>query len=142
MSSINYARVILGGLVAGLIMNVIDGVTNGVLLADKWAAQTNMLNPGLIAKTATTSMIGWIVLDFVLGVLIVWLYAAIRPRYGAGPGTAMRAGVMGWLMTHAVFTSYVFNGLYSWKLSAAASAAALIGAVAGAYAGGALYKEA
>ena len=141
MSSINNTRVVIGGLVAGLIMNVVDGVTNGVLLADKWAAQTKMLNPDLMAKTETSGMIGWIVLDFVIGILVVWLYAAIRPRYGAGPATAMRAGMMGWLMTHVVFSSYVFNGLYSWKLCAVVSAAALVGSLAGAYAGGALYKE-
>jgi hypothetical protein len=141
MASIDNGRVVVGGLAAGLIMNVVDGVTNGVLIADKWKAQTDMLSPTLMARTATSSMIGWIVLDFVIGVLIVWLYAAIRPRYGAGPGTAVRAGFMGWLMTHAVFASYVFNGFYSWKLCAAASGAALIGCLAGAYAGGALYKE-
>jgi hypothetical protein len=40
---------------------------------------------------ATTVLI--VVLIFVMGVLAIWLYAAIRPRYGAGPGTAALAGV-------------------------------------------------
>jgi drug/metabolite transporter (DMT)-like permease len=34
-----------------------------------------------------------VVLTFVVGILAIWLYAAIRPRYGAGPGTAALAGV-------------------------------------------------
>ena len=40
---------------------------------------------------ATTVLM--VVLIFVMGVLAIWLYAAIRPRYGAGPGTAALAGV-------------------------------------------------
>jgi hypothetical protein len=34
-----------------------------------------------------------VVLGFLVGILAIWLYAAIRPRYGAGPGTAVLAGV-------------------------------------------------
>ena len=34
-----------------------------------------------------------VVLIFLVGILLIWLYAAIRPRYGAGPGTAVLAGV-------------------------------------------------
>jgi hypothetical protein len=29
----------------------------------------------------------YIVMDFVVGILTVWLYAAIRPRYGPGPSS-------------------------------------------------------
>jgi hypothetical protein len=37
---------------------------------------------------------------FVIGVLLVWLYAAIRPRFGAGPKTAITAGVVLWLLAY------------------------------------------
>jgi hypothetical protein len=30
------------------------------------------------------------------GILMVWLYVAIRPRYGAGPKTAALAGLAAW----------------------------------------------
>ncbi len=47
----------------------------------------------------SNAMIGLYVLwDFVLGIFIVWLYAAIRPRYGAGPGTAVLAGLAAWFL--------------------------------------------
>ncbi len=32
-----------------------------------------------------------------LGILIVWLYAAIRPRFGAGATTAIAGGVFFWI---------------------------------------------
>jgi hypothetical protein len=35
-------------------------------------------------------------LNFAAGIWIMWLYAAIRPRYGPGPKTAALAGIAGW----------------------------------------------
>jgi hypothetical protein len=35
----------------------------------------------------------------------MWLYAAIRPRYGAGPGTAVIVGFSWWLIG-SVFTGH------------------------------------
>ncbi|MGH7948806.1 MAG: hypothetical protein ACREQF_06255, partial [Candidatus Binataceae bacterium] len=32
------------------------------------------------------------------GLLAIWIYAAIRPRHGAGPATALIAGVVVWLL--------------------------------------------
>jgi len=51
---------------------------------------------------------------FLLGLGVVWLYAAIRPRFGAGPRTAMLAGVFMWIFTLVFWTvlSYPY-GLYS-----------------------------
>jgi hypothetical protein len=94
MGKINLGRVILGGLVAGVIINLIEGVMNGVVLADRWAAQMTSLN-----RAAAGSVKQIVVLNlwgFAAGLLTVWLYAAIRPRLGAGPRTAMCAGLFTW----------------------------------------------
>ena len=84
MAQLNSSRVIIGGLAAGLVMNVIDATTNGFLLGNRWMVETETLNPGLLAKASSGTM-GWVVVDFILGVLTVWVYAAIRPRLGPGP---------------------------------------------------------
>jgi len=34
-------------------------------------------------------------------IVAVWLYAAIRPRYGAGPRTALISGIVVWLLSVA-----------------------------------------
>jgi drug/metabolite transporter (DMT)-like permease len=39
-----------------------------------------------------------VVLGFLMGIVLIWLYAAIRPRYGAGPGTAALAGLAAGLL--------------------------------------------
>jgi len=134
-------RIVLAGLVAGLVMNVIDGFTNGFVLVAQWAAETARLNPDLMAKVTTSSTVGWIVVDFALGLLLVCLYAAIRPRLGPGPTTAFLAAGFLWLAAHVMFASYAFMGLYSWSLVASSSLGGLIAAAAGGYVGGYLYRE-
>lgn len=48
MPRLNSSRVILGGLAAGLVMNIIDAITNGFLLGARWKVETEALNPGLM----------------------------------------------------------------------------------------------
>jgi hypothetical protein len=141
MSRINTGRVIVGGLACGVIMNLIDGVTNGVLLGQRWLAESNALNASLVKTAATMSTVGWIIVDFVLAFLIVWAYAAIRPRYGAGAGTALRAAILVAIASHATAMSYVFMGMYSAGLMCEVAVAGILGKLIGGYVGGMLYRE-
>jgi hypothetical protein len=141
MAQLNVSRIILGGLAGGLVMNIIDALTNGMLLGERWRRETEALNPGLLTKVAATSTVGWIVVDFVLGILTVWTYAAIRPRFGPGPRTAATAALAVWLAAHAAYASYAFMGLYSWGIILASSVSGLIAALAGGYVGARLYRE-
>jgi len=36
MSKINLARVILGGVIAGIVIDVCEGILNGVILKQQW----------------------------------------------------------------------------------------------------------
>ena len=103
MGKINLKGVIIGGLVAGVVLNVVDFVLYGVVLKDQMAAMMQALG-----KPATTGgqMAWYTFLDFLYGIYLVWLYAAIRPRFGAGPGTAVKAGLVAWVVAglfHALF---------------------------------------
>ena len=53
-------------------------------------------------------LISLIVMTFVLGIASVWLYAAIRPRFGPGAATAVCAGLAVWVIAH------VWSGIYLW----------------------------
>ena len=141
MQGMNWSRIWLGGLAAGVVMNLIDAAVNGFLLASRWERESEALRPGLMSRMATTSTIGWIVFDFALGVLLVWLYAAIRPRYGPGPRTALIAGMVLWLATHLAFASLAFMGMFSPGLVLASSVGGILSAAAGAYVGGMIYRE-
>jgi len=142
MAGINVGRVVGGGLVAGLVMNVVDAVTNGVFLGARWAEETKRLGIDMSGGAETRSLTGWVTYDFLCGIVLLWLYASIRPRYGAGPKTAIIAGLAVWLITHLAFAAWVFNGLYSFGIVGASTVGGLVAGVAGALAGCAIYKEA
>jgi hypothetical protein len=94
MGRINLKGVIVGGLVAGLVLNVFDYFFWGVLFAKDLAAALQALN----RPPADQYIPIWIALDFLYGIALVYLYAAIRPRFGAGPGTAVHAGLIAWVL--------------------------------------------
>jgi hypothetical protein len=89
MSSTNWKRVILGGLLAGVVINVSESILNGVVLAKDWEAAMAALGKPQMGGNQVGVFVLW---GFLVGVFAVWLYAAIRPRYGAGPKTALCAG--------------------------------------------------
>ncbi len=108
MGKINLQKVIIGGLVAGVVLNVVDYVLYGVVLKDQMAAAMTSLN----RQPVTNAQIPWfVVLDLVTGVFLVWLYAAIRPRFGPGPGTAVKAGLALW------FVAGLLGNLYMWPMN-------------------------
>jgi hypothetical protein len=141
MQHLNASRVIVGGLAAGLVMNVIDAITNGFLLGARWKAETDALNAGLIAKAGASGTVGWVIVDLILGILTVLVYAGMRSRFGPGPGTAVSAALVIWLAAHAAYASYAFMGHYSWSLIGASSVGGLVAALAGGYVGARLYTE-
>lgn len=119
MSNINYGRVILGGLLAGLVLNIGEYVLNEVVFKrqmEEMFARLHVPPPGgnFIAVA--------VVLTFLLGILIVCLYAMIRPRYGPGVKTAICAASVIWFCVYfycgvlnaAIFglaTTYVITGM-------------------------------
>src|SRR4029079_13023281 len=93
MGQINFARVILGGLVAGLILNIGEFLLNDKVLATQMKA---FFAEHKFAEPGNNFMIVAVGMTFVLGIVIVLGYAAIRPRFGAGVKTAIIAGLFAW----------------------------------------------
>jgi hypothetical protein len=136
MGKINMGRVLIGGLVAGLVMNVIDGV----VLANQWSEY--MRNLGKEAAFSTNQIIGFNLIGFLMGILMIRLYAAIRPRYGAGPATAVRAGIAIWLIGNLLpNATYVIAGLAPANLTYIAMCVGVVEYVVAALVGAWLYKE-
>jgi hypothetical protein len=94
MGKISLKGVIVGGLLAGLILNVVHYVLWGVVFAKDLADALQAIG----RTPANSPVLLFIVLDFLYGVTLVYLYAAIRPRYGPGPKTAIWAGVIMWVI--------------------------------------------
>jgi len=97
MRPINMKRVSLGGLAAGVVINVSETILNVPVLGGEMKAALAKLNLPALGSSAIAT---FVVMSFVLGVALVWLYAAIRPRFGPGPRTAAIAGLAVWFMAY------------------------------------------
>ena len=140
MAHTNRGRVILGGLLAGLVINVVEFITNGVVLPEAWGQAMQAL--GKPAQLSAGAIVIFNIWGFLVGIAAVWLYAAIRPRYGAGPKTAIRAGLATWAV--AVFLANLGNyplGLFPTRLLVITSIVALVEIVVATLVGAWLYKE-
>jgi hypothetical protein len=143
MKKINLKRLLLGGLVAGLVMNISEAALHGGALGQDAAELFKSMN--IPDSPHPVYLISLIVVTFVIGSASVWLYAAIRPRYGAGPKTAVRAGLAVWVLAHlwsGVYLGAGFAGLIPPKLAWLPVVWGLIEAPLGTLAGAWLYKEA
>jgi len=109
----NWGRIIGGGLLAGLVMNISEFVLHAVVLrADGEAIVKDLNQRGYHLPTegdpnALMLLLG---ITFVLGILAVWTYAAARPRFGPGPGTAICVGLAVWAMSYLYSAVYVYAG--------------------------------
>jgi hypothetical protein len=96
MGKMNVPKIILGGVVAGILCFIGDGVVHGVLLKERWAQI--MANLGRTSTEEPSHMVYYAVYDLAKALIGVWLYAAIRPRFGPGPRTATIAAVVTWAL--------------------------------------------
>jgi len=140
MARINVGRVILGGIVAGIVADVLGYLVDGMLLAPQWAAGMKAL--GRPEFTMSQIML-FNFIGLAQGIFTVWLYAAIRPRYGAGPKTAICAGLAVWfaaiLLPNVGFM--LASGLFPNNLTFATTAGGIVEWVVAALIGAALYNE-
>lgn len=140
MAHTNRGRVVLGGLLAGVVINVVEFVTNGVILKDTWAQVMSTLQKP--ATPSTSEIVLFNVWGFIVGIGAVWLYAAIRPRYGQGAGTAVRAGVAVWVLAYFLSNLMFYNlGLFPTRLLVITGIVGLAEVVIATMAGASIYKE-
>src|SRR5713226_4409912 len=139
MGKINFGRVLLGGLVAGLILNVGEWVLNDMVLHQQhqeFLKRCGFPDPG------TKFLLVVVPITFVLGVVMVLGYAAIRPRIGAGPKTAIIAALFAWFGV-ILFGSIIEAGLgrVSPNMMVLVLGWELVEYLLATLAGAALYKE-
>jgi hypothetical protein len=133
-------RVLLGGIVAGIVIDIFEGVLNGVVLANQWA--TVMTGLGRSGTMSIKQIIAFNVWGLATGILMLWVYAAMRPRLGAGPKTAMLAGLVIWATAYVLGSAGpVFLHLFPVGLMATGLAVGLVETMVAGLAGAYFYKE-
>ena len=139
MTKINFGKVILGGLLAGLLLNIGDYLLHEPVSGEGW--RTAMANYGM-PEVGGGAIAYFVIMDFIIGIALVWLYAAIRPRFGAGVRTAIVAGLIvwffGWLTN---FGGLLAMNIYPAKLLYIALVWGLVQIPVAAILGAWVYKE-
>lgn len=131
-------RVVLGGIVAAVVVNVGEGLF-ALLMKSEWEEAIRSLGLRLQAGPAAYLPFAW---SLVIGVLSVWLYAAIRPRYGPGPKTAVRAALAVWVFGTATFAIAMGSlGLFPARLMTYVALWSLVEIIVAMLVGASLYRE-
>ena len=138
----NLQRIVVGGLVAGIICFIGDGVVHGVLLQPRWMEITAALHLPNSEADRQASMGWFLAYDLVKGLAALVVYAMIRPRFGPGPRTAIIAGLVTWalcipLALGGMIPMHFFGRKFALLWSIYGAFPVLLGSIAGA----ALYKE-
>src|SRR5437870_5752625 len=110
MGTINWRRVVTGGLVAGIVMVVVWLPVLVILSADITTAIASL---GLSVEPSERLILYGGTAGLSLGIVTVFIYAAIRPRYGPGPRTAVIAGLTSWFITAIVDAGWATLGVIS-----------------------------
>ena|ERR1700744_4763537 len=142
MGKMNFRRWLLAGMVAGIIFDILGFVIDGIWLKPAWQAGMQSLGLSGFAPRAWA----WFnVLGIVNGLLALWIYCAIRPRFGKGVNTAFKAALSVWVIGSVIpnLSFMVFSGVpFSRALATYTTLGAFIQIMVGVVAGGAIYKEA
>jgi hypothetical protein len=140
MGGINVSRWLAGGVAAAAVIFVLEGISSVFYMEDLEAALAPL---GLSMDLTTGLWVLAVVGCLLLGLALVFFYAAARPRFGPGPMTAVIVAVALWAggyllsIIGAGLMGMLPSGLLVWW-----AAVAVVEMVLAALAGGWVYREA
>jgi hypothetical protein len=140
---INVGRVLLGGIVAGILLFLADGVIHEKLLHEHWMAAMKAAGRSVEAEEHGSDMLYFAAFELLRGLAIAWIYAVMRAQCGPGPKTAICATLAVWaIMFPIFFLQEVPLGFYSTTLLTLWSLYEIVPSVVAGLIAGALYKDA
>jgi hypothetical protein len=142
MSKINKPRVLLGGLLAGLVMNVGEAALHAGVLGKETEALYKTWNFPLPNPAQTIPLL--VGTTFLMGIVSIWLYAAILPHFETRTKTVLIASIAIWLLMHVwsgVYVSAGYSGIFTYKLAWFPVYWGLLEATLAVFAGALIYRE-
>ena len=136
----NWKRILLGGLAAGVLIDAFEGGRSGLLFGEQFRAEMARLGLGLqVGPGGGLFFVAW---GFIIGIVSVWLYAAVRPRLGPGPRTAAIVALALWVVSGVLpHGRDAVLGILSPRLSLELILLQLVWQVAATLLGAFLYRE-
>jgi hypothetical protein len=142
MAKINWGRLIVGSLIAAIIMFLTDGFIHETIAKADWQAVYDALG-ATVPEPHGLSMVYFALFELGRGFTAMMFYVTMRSFFGAGPKTAVLAGIVGWIafsLTGPV--QFIPLGFFSNALWIKVGAIHLITSIIATIAGAALYKDA
>ncbi len=137
MGKIKWSRVILCGVLTGVVYTVLSAISTWYV-----GAGFNSAVPGNRIFAPSAGLAAFLLtLNLAAGIWAIWLYAAIRPRYGPGAKTAAVAGFAWWVVITLADATWGSFGLVPIKALLPLSAVSLPEMILAALVGAWLYKE-
>lgn len=140
MGRINVGKVVPAGILAGVVLGGFDFLSDNFLLAGDWqnVAQMRNLDPALMGGTG--ALVTLAVSDLLLGLALALTYAAIRPRFGAGAGTAAIAAFLIFIPRTLLLAGFA-GWFIPWDLYFRQSVVMLVSMLGAGFAAGWVYAE-
>jgi len=138
MGKIHWGRGLLGGLVGGVVLDLVNYVLNTYV----WAQQNTEMMKALGVQLRLNAIPTFLLEGLVLGIAMVWAYAVARPRYGAGPKTAVITGLGVWVIGGLLPDLDLWaTGILPTRMLCIGTVVALVVIVVVSVLGAAVYKE-
>ncbi|HEU4407532.1 MAG TPA: hypothetical protein VFS43_19860 [Polyangiaceae bacterium] len=124
---------LVGGLAAGVVVNIGEFALNGLILQETWDEAMRSLGRPPVAGAS----IAWLALmSLALGVVTVWVYAILRPSSRTGREATVRAAFLCWLLAYVFGFGWsaalgVFSAAIYWATLPWSFLELLLGALAG-----------
>ncbi len=139
---IHLARVVVGGLLAGSIRLIGGGLTRSLVLAPLFDQEIRQHHPALIPAMETASAkLGLVVLNLLMGITMIYMYAAMRPRFTTRFATVLSAALPAWLLATLNWFVTAYMRLFSWRHVVIESVLTLATVLVAVYAGARIYSE-
>lgn len=90
MGGINIRRWLLGGIVASAVIFILEGIASSFYMESMERAMQAL---GLSMEMSATTWILAITVSLLTGLMLIFFYAAVRPRFGPGPKTAFLVAI-------------------------------------------------
>jgi hypothetical protein len=140
VKGINVGRWIASGIAAGILLWLLEGLASTLYIADMEAAlEAHNLSMEMNASVVVISL----AVSLIAGLILMFFYAAARPRFGPGPKTAVIVAIALWTGGYLLsLLGYQMLGLFPTGLLVLWGLTGLVEMILAALAGGWIYREA
>ena len=113
--SISARRVVLSGLIAGAIELILVIIAGQLYLDSLLREAIEPINPAWMANVSSApGMIGFVMINLLLGVSRMYIYAAMRPRFEARLAAVVSATLAAWTVEVLNWGIIGLIGIFTW----------------------------